>query len=344
MGRRRAFGHLLLWRLAEFRREPEVIFWVFVFPLLLAIGLGIAFRDGAPAKLPVAVIGGAGAAEMAAALAAAPELACEIMEPGQAARALRLGKVVLLAEPSDPVTYRFDPSRPESLLARAAADAALQRAAGRRDPVAVRDEAVSEPGGRYIDFLIPGLLGMNLMGGGMWGVGYVIVEMRIRMLLKRLMATPMRRSDFLLAIVASRLIFMLAETAVLLCCGRELFDVRIQGSVAAILCVGLLGSLCFSGLGLLTASRARKIETISGLVNLVMLPMYVLSGVFFSAERFPAAVQPFIQALPLTALNDALRAVILEGATLASQWHELCIMGAWGGIAFALALRWFRWS
>ncbi|HAK96403.1 MAG TPA: ABC transporter permease [Planctomycetes bacterium] len=344
MGRRRAFGQLLLWRLAEFRREPEVIFWVFVFPLLLAIGLGIAFRDRAPEKLPVAVLEGAGAAEMAAALAAAPQVACEIMDEARAARALRLGKVVLLAAPGDPIRYRFDPARPESVLARAAVDAALQRAAGRQDPAATRDDAISEPGGRYIDFLIPGLLGMNLMGGGMWGVGYMIVEMRIRKLLKRLMATPMRRTDFLLAIVASRLIFMLAETAVLLVCGRWLFGVEIQGSAAGIVFVGLLGSLCFSGLGLLTASRARKIETISGLINFVMLPMYVLSGVFFSAERFPAAFQPYIQALPLTALNDALRAVILEGATLASQWGELCIMGAWGGVAFALALRWFRWS
>ncbi len=344
MGRWRAFGQLLSWRLAEFRREPEVIFWVFVFPLLLAIGLGIAFRNQAPEKYPVAVLDGAGAAAIAATLGAAPQMACEILDEERATSALRLGKIVVLVVPGDPVRYRLDPGRPESLMARAAVDAALQRAAGRQDPVATCDDAVRESGGRYIDFLIPGLLGMNLMGGGMWGVGYMIVEMRIRKLLKRLMATPMRRTDFMLAIIASRLIFMVAETAVLLVCGRWFFGVEIQGSVAGIVSVGLLGSLCFSGLGLLTASRAQKIETISGLINFVMLPMYVLSGVFFPAERFPAAVQPYIQALPLTALNDALRAVILEGATLASQWGELLIMGAWGGIAFVLALRWFRWS
>jgi ABC-2 type transport system permease protein len=118
----------------------------------------------------------------------------------------------------------------------------------------------------------------------------------------------------------------------------------IRGSVSSIGVVGFVGSMCFSGMGLLVASRAQKIETVSGLMNLVMLPMYVLSGVFFSAERFPATVQPFIQLLPLTALNDALRSVILEGSSLYSQSLELLIITAWGIVSFLLALRWFRWN
>ena len=107
----------------------------------------------------------------------------------------------------------------------------------------------------------------------------------------------------------------------------------------------LLGGVRRSpGIGLLVASRAKTMETVSGLMNLVMLPMWVLSGIFFSSERFPDAVQPFIQALPLTALIDALRAVMLEGASLASQWPEVAILAAWGLVSFVLALRLFRWS
>ena len=340
----RAFLQLTAWRLLEFKREPEVIFWVFVFPLLLAVGLGIAFRNQAPEELPVAVLDGPGAAAVLAQLGDTRTVKCETLREDDAERALRMGKITLLVVPGDAVEYRYDPSRPESLLARAAVDSALQKAAGRRDPIVTRERAASEPGGRYIDFLIPGLLGMNLMAGGMWGVGYMIVDMRIRKLLKRLMATPMRKTDFMLAIIASRLLFMVAETAVLLVCGRWLFGMPVHGAIAAIVFVGLVGSLSFSGLGILVAARAQKLETISGLINFVMLPMYVLSGVFFSAERFPAAVQPVIHALPLTALNDALRNVVLEGATLASQWDELLIMTAWGAVSFVLALRWFRWS
>ena len=223
-------------------------------------------------------------------------------------------------------------------------DAALQKAAGRQDPVRTRERIITEPGARYIDFLIPGLLGMNLMGGGMWGIGFVIVDMRIKKLLKRMIATPMHKSDFMLAMIVSRLAFMVAEVILLLFFGFFAFGMIIQGSIASIIAVAFFGSMCFTGMGLLVASRAQKIETVSGLMNLVMLPMYVVSGVFFSAERFPKVFQPFIQALPLTALNDALRAVILEGANLASQSLKLAIIAAWGVISFLLALRWFRWN
>jgi ABC-type polysaccharide/polyol phosphate export permease len=116
-----------------------------------------------------------------------------------------------------------------------------------------------------------------------------------------------------------------------------------MGSLLTILLVGTLGALCFGGLGLLTASRAQKLETVSGLINVVMLPMWVFSGVFFSYERFPAMLMPFIRALPLTALNDALRATILEGAPLAAQGTRLAIMAIWGGVSFLFAVRWFRW-
>lgn len=332
----------------ELAREPEVIFWVFFFPVALAVALGIAFREKPPDKIFVAVVDHDNAPRMADALNARPPLRAEVVPRDAAAREFRLGKVALVVSRTegmaDPVEFRYDPGRPDSLLARSLAEEALQRAAGRADRIAIREEKVSEPGARYIDFLIPGLLGMNLMSGGLWGIGYAVVDMRVKKLLKRLIATPMHRSDFVLALVSSRLLMMLAQTLILLLVGLLVFRMAVLGSIWSILLVGVIGSLCFSGLGLLVASRARKIETVSGLMNLVAVPMFVLSGVFFSSERFPEAVQPLIHALPLTALNDALRSVILEGAGLAAQGMRFAILGAWGAACFVLGLRLFRWQ
>jgi ABC-2 type transport system permease protein len=272
----------------------------------------------------------------------------EVAESGEARRKLRLGRVSLVVVPGEApretVQYRFDPTRPESLLARARVDDALQRAAGRADPIAAKDAPTTEPGARYIDFLIPGLLGMNIMSGGMWGIGFMIVEMRSRKLLKRLIATPMRKTHFLGAMMGSRMILVFLEMVLLLVFGRLVFGMIVQGQVWVIALLSLLGAFVFAGLGLLVASRARKIETVSGLINLVMLPMFVLSGIFFSAERFPAVVQPVVKALPLTALNDSLRAVILDGAGLPSQLPRIGILALWGAASFALSLKLFRWT
>jgi ABC-type multidrug transport system permease subunit len=250
------------------------------------------------------------------------------------------------SNPDGSYTYYYDPARPESVLSRAEIDAALQSAAGRKDALATSSQSSSKPGSRYIDFLIPGLLGMNLMNSGMWGVGFALVEMRQRKLLKRFVATPMRRSDFLLALASSRLVLMVIEVGLLLSFGVIVFHMRVQGwrSILSVMLLGALGAVTFGGVGLLTACRAQKIESVSGLINLVMMPMWIFSGVFFSYDRFPAIAHPFIKALPLTALNDALRATILEGASLGSQSGRLLVLAVWGGVSFVLALRWFRWT
>jgi ABC-type multidrug transport system permease subunit len=269
-----------------------------------------------------------------------------LLDRQAALKGFQFGKFDLVLEPNadGSVIYHYDPSRPESLLARSQIDAALQAAAGRKDALATRDQVSSEPGSRYIDFLIPGLLGMNLMNSGMWGVGFALVDMRQRKLLKRFVATPMRRSDFLLALTASRLGLMVIEVGLLLGFGVLVFHMPVLGSIATVLLFGALGAVAFGGIGLLTACRAQKIESVSGLINLVMMPMWIFSGVFFSYQHFPAVVQPLIKALPLTALNDALRSTILEGTTLAAQSGRLLVLVLWGGISFALALRWFRWT
>lgn len=339
-----AFRQLFLARMREFYRQPEVVFWVFGFPILLAVGLGIAFRNKAPDEIAVGVVRGPGDAAAVYALAPENGFQTKLVDAERAEDELRLGKVSIVVESGESTKLRFDPTRPESVLARARVDDALQRAAGRVDPLEVEEELVTRPGARYIDFLIPGLLGMNIMSGGLWGIGFVIVEMRSRKLLKRLVATPMKRSQFMAASMASRMVLVLGELTLMLLFGWLVFDMVIQGSLVLVAALSLLGALAFAGLGLLVASRARKVETVSGLMNLVMLPMFVASGVFFSAERFPDAVQPFVKALPLTALNDALRAVILEGADVTSQLPRIAILAAWGVVSFACALKLFRWT
>src|SRR6202158_5016634 len=355
-GRWSGYRHLLWARIIELKREPEVVFWVFIFPLLLAAGLGIAFRNKPADNTSVVVIDGAGAQKTVAMLQGLPDknspahstIRATVLDREAALKAFHVGKYDLAIEsnPDGSYTYYYDPARPESVLSRAEIDAALQSAAGRKDALITSAQSSSEPGSRYIDFLIPGLLGMNLMNSGMWGVGFALVEMRQRKLLKRFVATPMRRSDFLLALTSSRLVLMVIEVGLLLGFGVLVFHMRVQGwrSILSVLVLASLGAVTFGGVGLLTACRAQKIESVSGLINLVMMPMWIFSGVFFSYQKFPAMAHPFIKALPLTALNDALRSTIIEGASLGSQSGRLLVLAVWGGVSFILALRWFRWT
>lgn len=345
------FAHLLMARMRELKREPEVLFWVFAFPLLLALGLGVAFRNKPADTTSVVIVSGPSAQATLGMLGSSPQhvsIRAEIADQAQALKSFRLGKydLVILPDGKGSFEYRYDPARPESVLSRTQVNDALQSAAGRQDSVPTTSVTSSEPGSRYIDFLIPGLLGMNLMNAGMWGVGFALVDMRQRKLLKRFVATPMRRTDFLMAIATSRILMMVIEVVLMLTFGVLLFRMLVLGSWASVLFLGFLGSFTFGSLGLLTASRAQKLETISGLINLVMMPMWIFSGVFFSYERFPTVVHPFIRMLPLTALNDALRATILEGAPLTSgaQAGRLAVLLIWGGISFILAVRWFRWT
>jgi ABC-2 type transport system permease protein len=339
-------------RILEFVREPEALFWVFVFPVLLAFALGIAFRNRPVDVAHVAVAAGTPAAQkLAEELRQAPGVSASLLSPVEAEEALRKGRVdvIVSAAGVDPdgrpaVAYRFDATRPESLAARHFADEGLQRAAGRRDPLAAREQPVTEPGSRYVDFLIPGLIGLNLMGSGLWGIGYSVVVARTRKLLKRFAATPMRRSHYLLSFALSRLLFLALEVAAVVVFGWLAFGVRVRGSLLDLAIVALLGAGTFAGIGLLVAARPRTIEAVSGWMNFVMLPMWLLSGTFFSYERFPAVLQPAIRALPLTALNDALRAVVNDGASLASQWPEVMVMALWSAGGFALALKLFRWQ
>jgi ABC-2 type transport system permease protein len=332
---------LTVTRLKLTLREPEAIFWIFVFPILLAIGLGIAFRNRPADVLPV----GATTEQLTQALTADSGLKATQMDESAGVHALAVGTIVLLAEQSsDGVVYRYDNTNPDARTARMIADRAIELAAGRKDVLTATNELVHEKGSRYIDFVVPGLLGMNLMGSAMWGLGFSIVDGRQKKLLKRMVASPMPRWQYLMGYLLSRLIMLAVEVVVFLGFAKLVFGVPFRGPLWQLGLLCLLVSMVFSALGLLTASRARTMEAVSGLMNLVMLPMWILSGVFFSASRFPAIVQPLVRALPLTAAIDAMRGNMLQGVQLGQLTAQVGILLAWFAVPFAVSLRIFRWK
>ncbi|MDR0787328.1 MAG: ABC transporter permease [Gemmatimonadota bacterium] len=340
----RAIRELALMRVRTFLREPEAFFWTFGFPILMTIGLGLAFREeAAPAPVLIGVETGTVAESWFGALSADPELEPMWLDTEAADRALRRGEVPLVLSGADTLVFRYDPAREESRVARLLAEAAIQRGAGVEPAVVINSDANRLPGGRYIDWLVPGLIGLNLMSTGIWGIGFGLVFMREKKQLKRLVATPMKRSDFLIAQLFGRLAFVLIEVPPVVIFGWLAFGVRMVGSPALFTMVVFLGALAFAGIGLLAASRAKTIEGVGGINNLIMVPMFVLSGVFFSPNRFPEVMQPFIRALPLTALNGALRGVYNEGLGFGAIAPEIAILSIWTIVTFVVALRIFRW-
>jgi ABC-2 type transport system permease protein len=321
-------------------REPEAIFWIFVFPILLALGLGIAFRNRPPDVLPV----GATTPQLVQALAGDRELKAAQMDEAAGAQALAIGKIVLLVEPgAGGVIFRYDDTNPDARTARMLADRAIQIAAGRRDAVQAQNQLVHEKGSRYIDFVVPGLLGMNLMGSAMWGLGFSIVDARSKKLLKRMVASPMPKWQYLASQLLSRIVLLAIEVAVFLGFASLVFGVPFRGPLWQLGAVCVLTSLVFSALGLLVASRAKTMEAVSGLMNLVMMPMWIMSGVFFSPARFPAFLQPIVQALPLTAAINAMRGNMLQGTQLNHMMALLAILLLWLVLPFAVSVRIFRW-
>lgn len=346
------FWQLLLTRIRTFVREPSAVFWVYAFPLIMVFSLGIAFRSERIEEISVDVQQHPENGEILKSLQGADFLRVTESSEEEAQHRLRTGRTELVISIAaadstgreSSVRYTWDPTRPGSLVARNTVDDVLQRGFGREDVVATSDQEVIQPGSRYIDFLVPGLIGMGLMGGGLWGVGYATVDLRIRKLLKRFLATPMKRSHFLGAMICSRMLFTIPEVLIILWCSSWFFGVSVQGEFWLLGVVILAGAIQFSGIGLLVASRATTLETVSGLMNAVMMPMWIASGIFFSADRFPDIVQPMIKCLPLTTLIDTLRLVMLEGAGLGGISGNLLIILAWGVVSFLLALKLFRWQ
>jgi ABC-type multidrug transport system permease subunit len=340
------FVQLILSHMRGYLREPEAVFWTYGFPLIMILGLGVAFNNDTENKTVFTVSAEASSNPRIEALRRDSKFEVDARPMEEAMRRLRANKtplVVSIGEGGE-FQYLYDPTNPQARTARSAVDDALQRAAGRTDAFKPGETRTDSPGSRYVDFLVPGLIGMNIMGAGLWGIGFTLVDLRVKNLIKRLVATPMKRGHLLLSLVSSRVVFFIPEMLFLLVAARLVFGVPIAGSYMSIVFMAFLGSITFAGLGLLTASRARRIESISGLMNLVMIPMWLGSGIFFSAERFPAFAQPFIQALPLTQLINALRALILAGEPLSSQTMAITILASWCVVSYVCALKMFRWN
>jgi len=337
--RRAELAELTRHRILAFVRQPEGVFWVFAFPLVLSAVLGFAFQGGEQAPSRIGVVGDPGG--WVARLESDPSIELERFATREYAdRRLAGGHIDALVLAVAPAQLRLDPARPEAEVARLRTLVAL----GEIDDGQLSIEPVTERGARYVDFLFPGLLGMNLMGTGLWSIGFAVADMRQRKVLKRLLVTPMRRSSFLASLIAARLAYLAAELVLLTAFGVWVLGVPLRMGLISYTLLSLVGAIAFSSLGLLVSSRTKTIEGISGLVNLLIVPMWLGSGVFFSYERFPEAIHPVLRALPLTALNDALRAGMIDGAGLLDMVPELAILVAWTIVPFALALRIFRWA
>lgn len=346
---RSALLELTIARVKEALRDPTALFWTFVFPIFLAIVLGLAFRT-APGTQRVALVcdGSAECSAILTRLSGEPQIT---VKPGQLATALHdlgRGKLELVLELAAPaagarreLTFHFDPSRKEAQLARLATAASLSQ---RPEQLAFRERPHTELGGRYIDFLMPGIVALNLMGSGVWGIGLSIVDQRRRRLIRQLATTPMRRADYLLSYMLSRLVFLVPEVAFLFGFGVLAFGTPLRGSMAAIALLSLVGAFAFTGIGVLIGARTASAEAAAGWANFVMMPMWLFSGVFFSYELFPEKLQPAIRAMPLTALTDALRAVTNDAAPLSACAGQLGVLALWTVLSFALALRMFRWQ
>jgi len=333
-------------RVREFLREPGYVFWVFGFPLLMAIGLGLAFRSKAPELPRIAVTHGV-TNESAGVLSESPQLRTQRLTSAEAQRALARTKIDLVVDqpaPNQPLVFVLDPAQEKSILARSVVKDVLERAAGREDRLRIEERRSREHGSRYVDFLLPGLIGLNLMGSSMWGIGYNLVLARKRKLLRRYAVTPMHRSHFLLSYFFSRSMFLIMELAVIIGFGRLVFGTHVQGSFTALLIAATLGAAAFAAIGFLIGARLSSTEVAGGWMNFVQLPMWLLSGSFFSYERFPEWLQLPIRCLPLTASNDALRRIYNEAGTLGSVTFELAVLAVWTLVGFAVAVRAFRWQ
>ncbi len=335
----KALWQLFLFRWREFSREPAIIFWALVFPLVMMVVLGLAFRPQPPGPLPVLVA----ASERDPIVAALTTSSLKILARplDEAERALARGEAALLVVPGKSHEFRFDPMHPDARQTKLLVEAVLSP----RPPLGT-DKEQSAPGARYIDWLTPGLLGMQIMNGSLWGVGFALVEMRAKKLLKRFAVTPMKRWQFLLAAAIHRFLIVAVEAVLMFGFAMLAFGVPLKGSLVAFALFSSIGVFSFGCLALLVAARPRNTEVAAGIMNIPMLPQMFMSGVFFSSSKFPDWMQPFVKALPLTALIDGMRRLANEGEGLGleSVQRELVVLGVWAVITLVLALRLFRWS
>jgi ABC-2 type transport system permease protein len=353
----------------ELIREPGVLFWGIVFPILMSLGLGIAFTKKQNIERHVAIAGNPGTdnKKILDFLSVAGEkiedetgdteykvilqdenmgnttLYFESMPWEEAIVQLKRGTLgLIMEEKGGEKIYHFDPSNTDAQLTYMKISAlfnsrTLQTASGEEvKPLTLR-------GTRYIDFFIPGLIAMNVMTSCLWGLGYGIIDKRAKKLMRRMVATPMKKSHFLFSLITVRFMMNLVESGLLFLFAWLVFDVVIQGNIPALATVFLSGNLAFSGLAVFVASRTANTEIGNGLINAIVFPMMVLSGIFFSYHNFPDWSIPFIRKLPLTMLADGIRSIFIEGAGMSSILFPSFLLVITGFIFFSIGLKIFKW-
>ncbi len=335
------------WR--EFRREPSAFFWVIFMPILWMLALGFAFSKPRPESYGIGWVTAPSAGEFSARveekLGTDPQIKLRRGSAEDLGVKMKRGEISLIVRAQDAgsFVYQLDSSNPEALRARGYVDDIVQAVGGRQDPVRAETEAVLAEGGRYVDFLIPGLLGLSIMSSSLFGVGMTLVSNRKENLLKRYIATPMPTHDFILSHICGRLMILVAEFTAVMAAGFLIFRFQVYGSWLSYGLFAVLGAGAFTGIALLCASRTRSIAMISGLTNLISLPMMMLSGVFFSKNNFPEWLIKVTNFLPLTALNDGLRKIALEGLPLSALGFEAAVLGFYLVVGSLAAQRLFKW-
>jgi len=364
----RPFFNLVALQFKEFFREPEIIWWAFIIPIGLSWLLGIAIGSGGGASGKVGLIRGVGVFETwqpwidetRAALAHqdSPPLssgdgrrgAAErgsvdflVLDPDEATRALKEGRISMYIERSSDgsLRYRFDPRSGEARMTHLVLERALANGAAVSRNAVVPLEV---QGTRYIDFLVPGLLAMGIMSSALWGIGWALIEIRMKKLMRRMSATPMRKTSFLGSYFVTRLLVNALEFIALYVFAAWYFHVRIQGNPAALVAVFVAGNMAFAGLAILVSSRTKNPRVGNGLINALTFPMTLLSGVFFSYHHFPSWAIPFVKALPLTMLADSMRSVFNEGAGFSQVALPVAALAGMGFVLFYAGLRAFKWN
>lgn len=353
-----------------FFREPGVVFWSFGFPVVMAWILGIAFANKGEILRNVAIV-----TENPAAVSALPkwlheksgtvdnqlsgeaELEWEVgMNAGDQARfrframseeeavlALKRGQISLWIEgsPETNLSYRFDPDNADARLTYLLLETAFREKISSEIKAEIRP--LTMVGIRYVDFLIPGLMAMSIMNACLWGIGWNLIELRIKKLLRRIVATPLRKSIFLISHGLNRMILSAAEMLLLYIFAYFYFDIRIQGSLLALALVFLSGYCAFAGIAILISSRVQNTQSGNGMINIVTMPMFILSGIFFSYHNFPDWLIPYVEVLPLTMLTNSLRGIITEGIGLAQVIQPSLGLFGIGAVCFALGLKLYLW-
>ncbi|MBN2423981.1 MAG: ABC transporter permease [Calditrichaceae bacterium] len=370
----RQLGLLISAHAKELMREPGVLFWGIIFPILMALGLGIAFTKKADMTVNIAVIEprlseNSNTTLIGSFLTVNGE---KIISPKDSAVSFRIvteneklgntiysfhkmdweqgmidlkrGKIsILVDEKNGQIYYHFDPRNPDAQLTYLKLSGILKEGVIIGTESRENIEPLTVTGSRYIDFFIPGMIAMGIMMSTMWGISYRLIEMRSQKLLRRMVATPMKKSHFLIALISVRTMMNFIESFLLFLFAYLVFDIRIQGDVSALILIFIAGNFAFAGISVFVSCHTAKTEIGNGLINIIVMPMMVLSGIFFSYHNFPEWVIPVIQKLPLTMLADGIRSIFIEGA----GYHEVAIpfmvLMLIGLVFFSVGLKIFKW-